>query len=295
MRVSRHEAPVIISRLQGGLGNQMFQYAAGLRLATAHRTPLKVDLSLLDARNARTPRHYELDRLCISAERATPEETEALLAKRLAARISPRLDRRAAARERHFHHDPAVARLPDDTCLEGFWQSPRYFADVAKRVREEFRVRGELSGRNAELAREIASCTAVSLHVRRGDYAADAATRAYHGLCPLDYYRHAAAYVSERVRDPVFFLFSDDPDWTRANLDLGARAIAVGHNGPDDGAEDLRLLSLCRHHVIANSTFSWWGAWLCADPSKIVIAPERWFADPARDTSDLLPHGWTRL
>jgi hypothetical protein len=287
---------VIITRLQGGLGNQMFQYAAGLRLAAARQTKLKLDLTLLDARSGGTPRHYELDRFRISAERATPEEMETLLAKRpLAARISRRLDRRAAARERHYHYDPAVARLPDGTCLEGYWQSERYFADAAARVREEFSFAREPSGRDAELAREIARRAAVSLHVRRGDYAANATTRAFHGLCPIDYYRRAAAYVSERVRDPLFVLFSDDPEWTRTHLDLGGDAIAIDHNGPQGGPEDLRLMSLCRHHVIANSTFSWWGAWLNPDPEKIVIAPERWFEDGARDTSDLLPGRWVKL
>jgi hypothetical protein len=288
---------VIITRLSGGLGNQMFQYAAGMRLATVRRTQLKLDLTLLDARGgSATPRVYELDRFSLSAQRATSQETEALLAKRpIAARISSRLDRRAAARERHFHYDPAVARLPDTTCLEGYWQSERYFADVAERMRREFAFRSAPSGRNAEVAREIAARKAVSLHVRRGDYASDPRTRDFHGLCPLDYYDRAVAYVSERVRDPFFVLFSDDPQWTRTHLALGSEAIVIDHNGPQDGAEDLRLMSLCHHHVIANSTFSWWGAWLSANPKKIVVAPERWFTDRTRDTSDLLPASWVRL
>jgi hypothetical protein len=106
---------------------------------------------------------------------------------------------RAPRAKRHFHYDPAVAQLPDDTCLEGYWQSERYFADAADLVRRQFRLRSEPSGRNAELVRQIASCTAVSVHVRRGDYATDPTTNAAHGLCPLDYYRRAAAYVAQRV------------------------------------------------------------------------------------------------
>jgi len=286
---------VIITRLSGGLGNQMSQYAAGLRLAVVHQTQLKFDVTLLDARSSATARTFELDRFSISAQRATPEETEALLAKRpVVARISRWLDRRAAARERHFHYDPAVARLPDQTCLEGHWQSHRYFADAAERVRQEFSFRSAPSKRNAEFAREIEAGAAVSLHVRRGDYATDAATRAYHGLCPIDYYRRAAAYVAQRVRDPLFVVFSDDPEWTMANLDLGHDTLVADHNGPQDGAEDLRLMMLCRHHILANSTFSWWGAWLNPSPDKIVIAPERWFMDRARDTRDLLPAGWLK-
>jgi hypothetical protein len=286
---------VIITRLQGGLGNQMFQYAAGLALAAARQTQLKIDLSLLNVRDGRTPRHYQLDCFSVTAPRAMPEETEALLAKPLTAQLSPRLDRRAAASERHFHYDPAVASLPDGSCLEGYWQSERYFAAAATGVRREFRFRSEPSGRNAELARAITVRAAVSVHVRRGDYAANPATNAAHGLCPVDYYRCAAAYVAARVPDPLFVLFSDDPEWTRQNLDVGGDTLFVDHNGADDAGEDLRLMSLCRHHVIANSTFSWWGAWLSAYPDKIAIAPERWFADATRDTSDLLPASWVRL
>src|SRR5262249_57517791 len=96
------------------------------------------------------------------------------------------------------------------------------------------------------------------------------------------------------VRDRGCGVLRGGPEGARAHVDLGGEAIAVGHNGPDDGAEDLRLIGLCRHHVIANSTFSWWGAWLSASPDKIVVAPERWFADGARDTSDLLPAGWVK-
>jgi glycosyl transferase family 11 len=287
---------VIITRLQGGLGNQMFQYAAALRLAAARRTVLKVDLSLLDARDGRTPRNHALDRFRVSAPLAAPEEVKTLLAKRsIAARICPRLDRRAAARERNFRYDPDIDRLPDDTCLEGYWQSERYFAGVERSVRREFAFASAPVGRNAELVREIEARGAVSVHVRRGDYASDPVTHAAHGLCPLDYYHRAAAYVAERVRDPFFVIFSDEPAWTRAHLDLGPGALVVDHNGASDAAEDLRLMSRCRHHVIANSTFSWWGAWLNPDPKKIVIAPARWFADRTRDTRDLLPGGWVTL
>ena len=145
------------------------------------------------------------------------------------------------------------------------------------------------------MAAEIAACNAVSLHVRRGDYAADPVVTSMHGLCPLDYYDRAVEYVLGRVSDPAFFLFSDDPDWVREHLKLRGSVSVVDHNGPDSGSEDLRLMSLCRHHIIANSTFSWWGAWLDPRPDKLVIAPKRWFADESLDTSDLLPAGWVKL
>jgi hypothetical protein len=289
---------MIISRLSGGLGNQMFQYAAGRRLALARRTELKLDLSLLDdPRRVRTLRSYELDAYPICAELATAEELALALARRrsLGARIARRLGRRSAAIERHFHFDPEVRDLPDDTCLEGYWQSERYFKDVATFVRRELTLERPAAGRNALMLERIQTCNAVSLHVRRGDYVTDPEANATHGLCPPGYYRDAARYVSERVADPVYFLFSDDPEWTRSHLDLPGETVVVDHNGPESGCEDLRLMSRCRHHVIANSTFSWWGAWLDPDPDKLVIAPKQWFQDGARDSADLVPESWIRL
>ena len=197
--------------------------------------------------------------------------------------------------ERHFHFDPEVASLPDGVCLEGYWQSERYFAQVADRVRHDLTLEKPPAGRDAELLAEIAAGNAVSLHVRRGDYVTDPAASATHGVCPLDYYRRAIAFIAERVADPVFFLFSDDPEWTRANLDLGGAATLVDHNGPDRGHEDLRLMSHCDHHIIANSSFSWWGAWLDPRPQKMVVAPRQWFRDASKDTSDLIPESWVQL
>jgi hypothetical protein len=291
---------VIISRLEGGLGNQMFQYAAGLRLATARNTRLKLDLSGLDDPTIRTPRSYELDAFAVTAELASPSDIEPIMARSggliggLAARW-PRDRSRPATVERTFCFDPQVLLLPDGVCLRGYWQSERYFEDVSDLVREELTFRASAVGRNAETLKEIAACNSVSLHVRRGDYMTDPAVYAMHGVCSIDYYHHAVDHIRERVANPTFYLFSDEPEWVRENLDLGGSVRLVDHNGPEDGSEDLRLMSRCAHHIIANSTFSWWGAWLNPGPDKIVIAPKRWFADDSLDTSDLLPASWVKL
>lgn len=290
---------MIVTRLRGGLGNQMFQYAAGLRLACARGTRLLLDTSPLCDPGCHTPRSYALGPFRLSAGRASPEELAAFGRSRrsLASRLARRLGRRpdAAAVERHFHFDEEVLALPDGVCLRGYWQSERYFADAADRVRRELRLERPPTGRNAELAAEIAACNAVSLHVRRGDYVSDPVANAMHGVCSLDYYRRATELVVGRVPDATFFVFSDDPGWTRDHLQLPGKATVVDHNGPAAGHEDLRLMSLCAHHIIANSSFSWWGAWLDPRPDKIVVAPERWFADGARDTADLCPAAWVKL
>ncbi|HVN40475.1 MAG TPA: alpha-1,2-fucosyltransferase [Myxococcota bacterium] len=290
---------MIVTRISGGLGNQMFQYAAGRRLALARATGLLLDLSPLDDPRVATPRCYELHAFPIRAAIASAAELEAIAPRRdsLAARIARRAcgARRSAATERHFHFDPEVLDLPDGSCLHGYWQSERYFADVADDVRRELTVERPATGRNAELLERIDACNAVSVHVRRGDYVSLPPVRATHGVCPLDYYERAARTLAERVADPVFFVFSDDPDWVRDHLRLDGEMVQVDHNRPEAGSEDMRLMSRCAHHVIANSTFSWWGAWLDPRPEKIVVAPRRWFEDGDRDTSDLVPAGWIRL
>jgi hypothetical protein len=291
---------VIITRLKGGLGNQLFQYAAGFRLAAVRNVELKLDLSEFDNRKYRTPRSYELVVFEITAEHAAARDIASIStsSRRSIRRWLPerfRSHSSTAVFERQFQFDPEVLSLPDGVIMDGYWQSERYFAEVADLVREEFSFKQPAAGKNVDVAAEISACNAVSLHVRRGDYAADAVAMSTHGVCPLDYYYRAVEYVTERVSEPVFFLFSDDPDWVRENLKLSGPVSLVDHNGADAGSEDLRLMSRCAHHIIANSTFSWWGAWLNPSPKKIVVAPKQWFADDSLDTSDLLPSNWVKL
>jgi hypothetical protein len=261
---------------------------------------LKLDLSEFENPNYRTARSYELSVFEITAEHTVADDVASIStsAWRSIRRCFPERFRSrsgTAAIERHFQFDAAVLSLPDNVVMDGYWQSERYFADVAELVRGELSFKQPAAGRNAEVAAEISTCNAVSLHVRRGDYAADPVVMSMHGVCPLDYYYRAVEYVVERVSDPVFFLFSDDPDWVRDHLKLHGSVRAVDHNGPDSGCEDLRLISQCDHQIIANSTFSWWGAWLNPNPHKIVVAPNQWFADESLDTSDLLPASWVKL
>ncbi len=158
----------------------------------------------------------------------------------------------------------------------------------------DFRFFEPLSGRNREAAEQIQTTNAISVHVRRGDYATNPATQAFHGILPAEYYRAAVREVSQAVRNPHFYVFSDDPDWCRHNLDLGHSTTFVDHNRAR-GSDDLRLMSLCAHHIIANSSFSWWGAWLNPREEKIVIAPRRWVADSSIDARDVVPARWIQL
>lgn len=148
---------------------------------------------------------------------------------------------------------------------------------------------------NEQVAQNILSVNAVSLHVRRGDYVSNLTINQFHGTCSLEYYNQAIAQIAKKVETPHFFVFSDDPEWVKSNLKIDYSITIVDHNNADKNYEDIRLMSLCKHHIIANSSFSWWGAWLCRNPNKIVIAPLKWFNDKSINTTDLIPDGWIKI
>lgn len=303
----------VTSRLMGGLGNQMFQYAAARALALRRGAEVQLDLSSFATEAVGvTPRHYELNPFPIAAETVS----DAILASADAARpatglfapgtrISRVLRRvgwgRAEAtgvnyyREPHYRFDPGLAAQPLPLLMEGYWQSERYFVEAADTIRRELTPSAPLEPENAATAAEIDGVEAVSVHVRRGDYVTNATAATFHGTCSLDYYRAAVDLVRQRVARPHLFVFSDDRVWMRDNLHFDLPTTYVSANPPDRGFRDMQLMSRCRHHIIANSSFSWWGAWLNPRRDKLVVAPERWFAGHSNDTSDLLPQDWIRV
>ncbi|MBA3004361.1 MAG: alpha-1,2-fucosyltransferase [Desulfurivibrio sp.] len=291
---------MIIVRIMGGLGNQMFQYAVGRQLATTHNTVLKLDIS--EFKNY--PLHnYGLSVFNIKELFATPEEIK-LLKEPESGSLTKKLKiffRRPSKlgithiREKQYHFDPEILAMPDSIYLDGYWQSEKYFSHIADIIKNEFTIKLSQAAKNLKLARQIESCESVSLHVRRGDYVTDEKTNIIHGTCDLDYYEHCIAHLAQRVSLPHFFIFSDDPDWAEKNIKTTYPVTFVGHNGPEKNYEDLRLMSQCRHHIIANSSFSWWGAWLGQHRGTIVYAPKRWFNSPTFNTKDLLPDSWTSI
>ena len=153
------------------------------------------------------------------------------------------------------------------------------------------------SGKNMEIAKAIGGCESICIHVRRGDYVIDAKTNQHHGICSLDYYYRCASAVAERTKDPHFFVFTDDPLWVREHLKLQYPMTFVDQNGSREAYEDIRLMSQCRHHIIANSSFSWWGAWLGTSPENIVFAPKQWFAKKSNqdEVNDIVPERWIKI
>lgn len=291
---------MIIVRIIGGLGNQMFQYATGRQLAATHNTILKLDISDFKDYNLHD---YGLSVFNMRELFATPKEIK-LFKKTESSALKKKLEKLLRCpsklgithiRENQYHFDPKILTMPDSVYLDGYWQSERYFSNIADIIRAEFTVKLPQTGRNMELARQIISCESVSLHVRRGDYVTDEKTNTIHGTCDLAYYERCIEHLAQKVHHPCFFIFSDDPDWTEQNLKITHPATFVVHNGPKKNYEDLRLMSQCRHHIIANSSFSWWGAWLGQYPDKLVLSPQKWFNEKSFNTKDLIPSTWQQL
>lgn len=281
---------MVTVRLLGGLGNQMFQYAAGRAIAHRRRTSLALDLRGFPDHDNRV--------FCLGAFKITARLTSGGLMRfgrlrGLCSRVRiPGFP--YVWLERQYTFDASVLQAPGNLYLSGYWASEKYFRDAEDVIRREFEFKDEMDDRNAEVAAAIQSVNSVSVHVRRGDYVANPAYTKTHGTCSLEYYRKAAGMLASQIPDPHFFVFSDDPDWTRANLTFDGPTTFITHNPPERGHEDMRLMSLCRNHIIANSTFSWWGAWL-SKAGGIVVAPRTWFDSGPWDPRDVVPERWLRV
>ena len=291
---------MIFVKLLGGIGNQMFQYAAARRLAHVSRTTVIFDISHF---KHYTERSYALGNFEIQEQFASHEEVaEFTLSHDSILKYffhifnsKKKSNDLTYIKEKYFHFDPTILHLGDNVYLDGYWQSEKYFADIASVIQQEFMVTTPQEGRNQEVANNIRACNAVSIHIRRGDFISNPEIHKVHGTCELDYYARSVDYIVQTVDGPHFFVFSDDPKWVSHNVRLSHPNTIVEHNGVDNSYEDLRLMSQCKHHIIANSSFSWWGAWLNPNREKIVIAPPRWFQTEERNTKDLLPESWVKL
>jgi hypothetical protein len=292
---------MIIMQLVGGLGNQLFQYALGRTLSISHNVPLGLDCSAYEADTLRT---YRLGYFDIKAREIDHESLDCLLRRgakgKWACILSLLLKRLPISQHREFYEqqhnfDPRVFNMGGNLYLRGYWQTEKYFRGIASILREEIIVKSPPNAENRAVSEQINQTNSVSLHVRRGDYVANPHTQSYHGVCSLEYYQAAIETLLNHIHNPHFFIFSDDMQWVSKYLHLTHPTTYVAHNGAAEDYEDLRLMSQCKYHIIANSSFSWWGAWLSTWPDKMVIAPNRWFENSTRNTQDVLPKSWIRL
>jgi hypothetical protein len=279
---------MIIVRLCGGLGNQLFQYAVGKQLSVQTNLPLKLDVSWVQLPDMR---QYRLNFYNIQEPIATPDEVNAFVglyeSNSLYARLYRKLQSKLPKRKRRYFqesgfwaYESELMRITGSVFLEGFWQHHAYFEELHPEVLQAIRLREPYTAERYPVLDEIKQNEgSVSLHIRRGDYVSDPYNLSFFGVMSLNYYQQAARLLQEKVRQPTFYIFSDDLNWAREHLKLEAPMVFVDiANGQKEYLE-LEAMSQCRHNIIANSSFSWWGAFLNKNPKKQVIAPAQWVAE----------------
>jgi len=294
---------MIIVEFMGGMGNQMFQYAMGRSLSTRLNTTLKFDLNHLLDRSPKENfvfRDYDLDVFNLSTERATDKEMEpyfyqpenkwARLFKNL---VINKINPYTVFREPHFHFTPAVYNLPKNSYLAGYWQSPKYFENVKDEIRKEFTFKEELLVISKDLVNTITNENSVCINVRRTDFV----TNSFHGACGMGYFMPSIEIMASKIEKPHIFIFSDDIDWCTENFRIDKYPITfVKHEHKGFKFSNyLRLMSLCKHFIIPNSSFAWWAVWLSEYKNKVVIAPKIWLTDPTCDSKDLVSSDWIRV
>jgi len=287
---------MIIVRLKGGLGNQLFQYAFGRSVANQHDVELGLDTYAYDDPayiNGNTPRTYKLDVFNIKAKIIPTEEAKKFytIPKKIMQRV-----RMLLFPENSLAFNPKYKKCRDGSYHIGFWQSEKYFLDIKEKIQAELTLNEPLEQKTALKEQQIKSCKiSVSLSIRRTDYLNDPMFQK--AVCTPEYYSRAIKYIADKSgvdeKDLNIFITADDIDWAKSNIKSAGKINFISYPGTKD-YEEMTLISKCTHHIIANSTFSWWGAWLDSSPNKIVVAPILW-ADPKIPTPDIIPESWIQL
>ena len=293
------ENNILIVKFNGGLGNQMFEWAFARAIEKRTGISTFMDMTFFKKRYARP---YELDVFSMNVKKNQGFWTNLKLD--LIWRFRRSLNGKKFLgtfiyEEPHFEFDDNVFNVDSNTYIYGFFQSEKYFKDVEKELREDFKFKPMPDKQNQAMINKINSTNAISLHIRRGDYVQKKRFQEIYSTCSLDYYKRGVEYIVKNLSGsdgiPTLFIFSDDKYWVKENLNLPYECVFVDNNSGAKSYEDLRLMSLCKHNIIANSSFSWWGAWLNSNPGKIVIAPEKWFNDEKVVQTDVIPSDWVRL
>ena len=290
---------MITTVLRGGLGNQMFEYAIGRSLAIKNKTKLYLDLTELKKDKKRV---FELYHMNIESE---------VLNNNLSNKIKHHLIKKLRTKKKLFkflelfmnfkylleknppNYNRHVLEQRGNLYLDGYWQCEKYFKDIREIIISDFNLKEKLNENNKLFLNKIKNSNSVSLHIRRGDYVTEKHTNEVHGTCSFDYYKKSIDLISKSVNDINIFVFSDDLEWVRKNLHTNQKTFLVDANDANSGYNDLILMSNCKHFIVANSSFSWWGAWLSKNKNKIVCAPKKWFQK--MNEGDIVPKTWVRI
>ena len=257
-------------KIKGGLGNQLFQYAYGRKLTLVDKKYIIFDTSFFNKKSKDTDRPFLLNKFNIDPSIEFNNKKEFLVT---------------------FLFKNIISKI---TGNHGFYQSENYFKPIEKVIRKEFTLKEPLSPIAQDISNQILDNeNSVSIHIRRGDYVLDKETNIHHGTCELDYYKKAIEYIKDKIQSPVFFIFSDDIQWSKENIKEENSFFISSPEIKD--YEELIIMSNCRHQIIANSSFSWWAAWLNQNPDKIVIAPQKWLNTDMSKQPDIVPTTWIKM
>ena len=296
---------MIIAEITAGLGNQLFQYANAKRIAIAKKQNLKLDLKFYET--WKNPDYFRLDKFNTNYTIANNDEINffkrvIFSQHRIDIRILIKILNRKLFKNNKYHidcktykYDKKKLNKRKNLYLSGYWGNEKYFKNIETIIRNEFTLKSGLNLENQKIQNKIRNSNSISLHIRRGDYV----NNPFFAEIPLDYYRKAIDYIESFFPNSIYFIFSDDLNWARHNIKIDNEINFVDANNAKTDYMDLILMSHCKHNIIANSTFSWWGAWLNENPDKIVIAPAKWYEDKKAqrwyEKGFLVPPEWIKV
>ena len=290
---------MIIVRVTGGLGNQMFQYAMYKSLEKKGKLVKLDSKSFYETKKEHNG--YELERIFdIKPNKPTKEDLEKFDENNISTlfKIKRKLfgDKKFVYDTKEYVFNKDVYKLKN-SYLNGYWQSIKYFEGIENDIKKDFRFKNQLDNKNLEILNEIENSNSISIHIRRGDYMSPENYNMYGCIATPTYYKKAIKVIEEKVENPTFFVFSNDMDWVNKNIQINSRVFYIDINSGNGSYKDMQLMSNCKHNIIANSSFSWWGAWLNENKNKIVIAPKKWInrEDVDSDKIELFCEGWTLL
>ena len=276
-------------KLTGGLGNQMFQFATGFAIAKKNNVRLSLDLNYINQRQLFNG--FELDKVFDIYSKVSFLNKALSLQSINFKEILNKIDVTFYNfKEPHFHYTSKILDIPKHSFLDGYWQSELYFKDYAKEIRKIFYFSDHLDKQNHLISNDINQSNSISIHIRRGDFLLKRNDNHYINL--KEYYLKAINESSKFFKNPKYFIFTDDPSWVTDNFVLDHSYFIVAVNQDTKSFYDMHLMSLCKSNIIANSSFSWWGAWLNNKKDKIIYAPKNWFKDKSISTDDLIPSSW---
>lgn len=294
---------MIYIRIWGGIGNQMFQFAAAQALALKHNTQIALCLDRIEASKSSdgfTERDFELVNIfdLNDVKFVEPKEVDYYITNDLPflQKLKRKTKNFGLLYEKNLSYHLEFENLPGTAVLDGYFQSEKYFKDYESNIKERFKFdQSRLNNKSTELIDNFPK-NALAIHVRRGDYVDKPEINKVHGTCSVEYYQQGVDHLKNQGVEQIL-IFSDDPNWVKQNLTFDFRTTYVDWNKGKDSWQDMFLLSKCRFFVIANSSFSWWGAWLAVNNDKVVVAPKRWFLDEnkERQTKDLIPASWIKM